>query len=180
MPFYDETTWDCTPSTGYIITREPSDGLRPPRGLLNGVDFSQQISGTSTWTRFGYLVGYTDAPTLILDKELLERSTFLAKVPVSDQFTARLKWNSTEQGTVTWQLGDAAPEQVGPTAAEDVPKVVDVGDQNMGTTPLIVQAKNVLGKQSAPEYTQVAVAPKPIFTPFGIITGVKHDDVGPI
>ena len=92
-----DMTWDCTPIVAGTFQREPSDG-RPPRALLDGLDFSKQGSGGSTTIYQGYLIGYVGAPALKLDKELLERSTFLAHVPVSDQFTAKLTWNSPDPG----------------------------------------------------------------------------------
>lgn len=143
-----------------IITPEGDDSNARPMILL---DDSFSCCGITT-IRTGYIVATTVDPLLELDREMLDRSIFLDQVPVEELFTANMDWNSPDGGWVTWQLGEAEPEQVGPTEDAKLPKTINNGMQGVGKKKLTVQARSGLNVISKPEVTQVTVAPPPAWT----------------
>ncbi len=152
----------------------PATDDRAPRGLYLGKEYRREVVGKAIFTHSGYLVGYIQDPALWLDMELLEQSTFLQQVPVDDLYTADVEWNTTDDGWVTWQLGEAPVETVGPTQQERVPKNVNVGAQPLGRTTLTVRAENTLGKKSQPQTTVVDVTRVPEFAaPAASVSAIK-------
>ncbi len=122
---------------------------------------SRYLPGRSEYHEDGFLVNIGDAPSVKLDTEMLERSVFFDQVPVNDRFSANMDWNAVGGGSVTWRLGQQAPDQSPTTAATVVPKDVDVGSQGIGRQPLQVQALNTLGRQSLPQTTMVTTVSPP-------------------
>lgn len=136
--------------------------------------------GVVDYTFQGQLIGYGEEPLLELDPELLERSVFLAQVPVEDTFDANVDWNSAdESGWLSWQFAQEPVERVGPTRSTRLPKQVQVGPPAPGQKTLVVQAQNTLGKDSAPQTSRVTVAP-PVQAPqtrTSAVTGQKQGDI---
>ena len=178
--------------------RRPTDKLvlggfarvRAPLGVEDGTQFDMGYGfggGTllNVRSEAGEDVGTADVawefssqfkgrpPALSLDKELLERSVFLDKVTVDDQFDANIVWGDPRQGYVTWKVGNKT-NRVGKTGNARVSKNVDVGAQGVGRTTLTVQAQNTVGQPSRPETTLITVAPPPDCSgPPSTIKGLK-------
>jgi hypothetical protein len=139
----------------YVI--QPYNFGRPPTAQPHSSHIN--LDSVADFTFSGQLIGTGMEPLLDLDPELLERSIFVAQVPIDDNFDANVDWNSSDAGWVTWQLDQQGPERVGPTRSTKVPKNVNVGFPNPGQATLQVQAHNTIGKDSQPQTAQITVAP---------------------